>query len=229
MIAAIGDIHGCFFTLVELVELIREKYPSIKIYSVGDLIDRGKNSYEVINFIINENIEFTAGNHDYMFYHFFKKPASIFARSWSFNGSEATLKSYEKHENELFKHIDFIKEAPLMLNLDDCFLSHAGISIHYKKRLPPNFKNDQDILKKFVEQDYYEDFGVMWNRLPLMDIGKLQLVGHTRQEDVRIDEKANAAYIDTGAFTGKKLSAVIVEKNKIIDKLSVKTNLNDIV
>ena len=39
MIAVIGDVHGCFYTLKQLVDKIRTKYPSISIYCVGDLVD----------------------------------------------------------------------------------------------------------------------------------------------------------------------------------------------
>ncbi len=228
MVAVIGDIHGCFFTLVELVELIWKNYPGVQIYSVGDLVDRGKNSYETVEFIINEKIKFAPGNHDYMFAHFFKKPTSIFARSWVFNGSESTLISYEKHEEAVFKHIEVIEKAPLFYNLTDCFISHAGVSSYYRSVLPPDFRNNLDILKPYIEQDYPEDHGVMWNRSRLLDLGKLQVVGHTKQKDVRYDKKANSLYIDTGAYACRKLSAVVIENSKVVDKFGVKTNMNDL-
>ena len=82
MIAIIGDVHGCYYTLAELYNNIKNKYPDIEIYCVGDLIDRGNNSYEVMEFVINKKIQFTPGNHEYMFYNFFKDPTSVFARSW---------------------------------------------------------------------------------------------------------------------------------------------------
>ena len=52
MIAVIGDIHGCYLTLVELYAQILKKYPDIEIYSVGDLIDRGNKSFEVMEFVL---------------------------------------------------------------------------------------------------------------------------------------------------------------------------------
>ena len=111
MVAIIGDIHGCYYTLVELYTKIRKSYPDIPVYCVGDLVDRGNYSYEVMNFIIENKIWITPGNHDYMFYHFFKDPSSIFAKSWFFNGNETTLESYENRQAAMFDHIDFIKEA----------------------------------------------------------------------------------------------------------------------
>ena len=70
MIAVIGDIHGCFHTLQKLYNEIALSYPDVPVYCVGDLVDRGKYSYEVVDFISKKRITFTAGNHDYMFYYF---------------------------------------------------------------------------------------------------------------------------------------------------------------
>ena len=53
MIAVIGDVHGCYYTLVELYNNIKNKFPNIEIYAVGDFIDRGNNSFEVMEFIKN--------------------------------------------------------------------------------------------------------------------------------------------------------------------------------
>ncbi len=229
MVAVIGDIHGCFYTLVELYNKIRMKYPEIPVYCLGDLVDRGNNSYEVIYFMINEKIPFTPGNHDYMFYHFFKEPTSVFARSWVFNGNEQTLQSYENHEDSVFKHIEYIKRAPLIINTSDCYISHAGISSKYKNYLPKDYHGNLEILEEFVLNDYRGDQGVLWCRDQLLNIGKLQVVGHTKHHEITLDEKANAVYIDTGACVGNKLSAVIIEANVIVDVIEQKTQLNDII
>lgn len=229
MVAVIGDIHGCYHTLVELYNGIREKYNRIPIYTVGDLVDRGNHSYEVIKFVLDEKILFTPGNHDYMFYHFFKDPTSVFARSWIYNGNEMTLESYEAHEEALFNHIDAIKSAPLFYNLDDCFISHAGISQDFGTILTSDFKENLSVLNEIIFNNYRNDNGVLWTRNQLLDIGKMQVVGHTKQKEIVWDESANALYIDTGACVGNNLSAVIIENNEVIEVLSQKTNLNDII
>ncbi len=229
MIAVIGDIHGCYYTLVELNQKIKNKYPEINIFCVGDLVDRGNNSYEVVEYVIKEKILFTPGNHDYMFYHFFKDPTSVFARSWVFNGSETTLTSYENNEEAVFRHIEHIKSAPLYYNLEDCFISHAGISKHYEKIILNDSSINYELLDQYVITDHKTDRGILWTRDSLLSIGKLQIVGHTKQQEITLDEDAQALYIDTGACVGNKLSAVIVHLNKIVDVLDVKTNLNDII
>ncbi len=229
MIAVIGDIHGCYLTLVELHEQIRKEYPDIQIYSVGDLIDRGNKSFEVMEFVLENNVIYSPGNHEYMFAYFFKNPSSVFARSWVFNGSEATIESYEDYEKELFEHIDHILQSSLFYDTPDCFISHAGVSKEYEKILEPNFTTDLRPLYDLIKTDFSSDRGVLWLRDKALNIGKLQIIGHTKHQEITLDEKANAIYIDTGAYVGNKLSAVIVNEGQIVDVIDVKTNLNDII
>ncbi len=229
MIAVIGDIHGCYLTLVELYEQILKKYPDIKVYSVGDLIDRGNKSFEVMEFVLENKILFTPGNHEYMFYYFFKDPTSTFAKSWIFNGSDATLASYDDHGEKVFEHIEIIKKAPLFFNTADCFISHAGISKEYKEVLGSSADNDPGVLYDLIKKDFRSDKGVLWLREQALNIGKLQIIGHTKHQEITLDEEANAIYIDTGAYVGNKLSAVVVDKEQIVDVIDVKTHLNDII
>ena len=228
MVAVIGDIHGCFYTLSELVKIIKNKYPGIAIYSVGDLVDRGKYSFEVVEFIKNENIIFTPGNHDYMFLYFVEEPSSILGNAWIYNGSEATTISYEKRAEKIPQHMELIRNSCLFLNLDDCFISHAGISTYYKSKLGKNSLDDLDQLKKIVAGSVTNEHGILWTRDELVNLGKLQVVGHTRMNEVTFSEKSNAVYIDTSVYTGNKLSAVIVDGNKVIEILSVSTFDKDI-
>ncbi|MBZ0200455.1 MAG: metallophosphoesterase [Ignavibacteriaceae bacterium] len=228
MVAVIGDIHGCFFTLQEIVEKIKNKYADIPIYCVGDLVDRGNFSYEVVEFVKKEKIKFTPGNHDLMFYYFVKKPRTEMADSWLYNGYEQTMASYEEHFEELREHIVFLSSAPLFFNLSDCFISHAGISVHYKKQLGSNPLNDIEKLEEIITADVTNTHSIIWTREELMNIGKLQIVGHTRQSEIKFVEENNALYIDTSIYTGNKLSAVIVENNKVIDEIAVPTDKKDI-
>jgi serine/threonine protein phosphatase 1 len=228
MIAVVGDIHGCYYTLKALIEKIKVKYPSVKIYCVGDLVDRGNFSYEVFEFVIAEGIKFTPGNHDYMFYYFVNQPTSELGRAWIYNGSETTVESYNKHLEAMPKHLDMIIKAPLFIDLEDCFISHAGISVYYKSKLPKKILENTDQLDKIMNSSLDSDHGILWTRDQLLNIGKLQVVGHTRQINVSFQEKNNVVYIDTSVYSGNKLSAVIIEKNTIVDILSVPTIEEDI-
>lgn len=228
MIGIIGDIHGCFNTLSELVQNIRDKYPGIQLYSVGDLVDRGNFSCEVIEFIRKERILFTPGNHDYMFYYFMKNPGSIFASSWLYNGYEYTLKSYEDRYEKLGEHLNIIKSAPLYFNLRECFISHAGISVYFKNELEENPLMDLSRLDNLLLDNLESENGILWTRDELLDLGKLQVVGHTRKDQIQFNSFNNSVYIDTSVYAGNKLSAIIVEDSEVVDTLSVPTYSEDI-
>ncbi|MCH7516636.1 MAG: serine/threonine protein phosphatase [Bacteroidetes bacterium] len=228
MVAVIGDIHGCYNTLKLLFEEIKTRFPGVPIYSVGDLVDRGKFSFEVVEFIKENEIVFTAGNHDLMFYYFFTKPSHPIAKAWIYNGSETTMDSYSDHMDIVRDHLSFIIKAPLFLDLEDCFISHAGISSYYKKIFKTDILNTPAELTDLLNDELNSQHGIIWNRDVLLNLGKLQIVGHTIQQDVNYDEKSNALYIDTSAFTGNKLSAVVVEQNKLIDTISIETRKEDL-
>jgi serine/threonine protein phosphatase 1 len=61
----ISDVHGCYKTLLALIEQFPNKQNS-KIVFVGDLIDKGINSCDVIEFVKNNNYDCVLGNHDEM-------------------------------------------------------------------------------------------------------------------------------------------------------------------
>jgi len=228
MVAVIGDIHGCLNTLRKLVEKIKDKYPSIELFSVGDLVDRGVFGFEVVEYIKEEKIKFTPGNHDYMMYYFIKHPADEIGKPWPHNGYETTLLSYNEHFDKLNEHLEFIIGNPLFYDLNDCFISHAGISKYMKQLLPKNFPDDVSNLEEIIKDNLNREEGILWTRDSLLNIGKLQIVGHTIKREITYVEKSNVVYIDTGAFLGNKLSAVIVEANKVIDRLEEVTHKADI-
>ena len=60
----IGDVHGCYKTLLALIKKLPK---DIRICFVGDLIDRGENSKNVVEFIKSNNYDCILGNHKQMF------------------------------------------------------------------------------------------------------------------------------------------------------------------
>jgi len=228
MVAVISDIHGCYNTLLALSGKVREKYPGIQLYCVGDLVDRGNFSCDVIDFVISEKINFTPGNHEYMFLYYMMNPSNSISRAWLYNGYESTMASYEGRTGKITEHLELIKKAPFYYDLEDCFISHAGISSAYKTFLPENYKFKLSLLDGMITRDIDDERGILWTRDELLDIGKLQVVGHTHRNEVYFSKYNNVLYIDTSVYTGNKLSAVVIEKNEILDILSVPTFPEDI-
>jgi serine/threonine protein phosphatase 1 len=126
------------------------------------------------------------------------------------------------------RHLNFIIKAPLTLDLFDCFISHAGISTYYSRKLGKYPLENREKMTNIVESDLNNEHGVLWTRDKLLNLNKLQIVGHTRFEDIYYDKSSHAVYVDTAACSGNRLSAVIVNESNIVDKISVPTDPKDI-
>ena len=61
----IGDVHGCFDELKKLLKKISFNPSKDSIIFTGDLVNRGNQSLEVLEFCMKEkSIETVLGNHD---------------------------------------------------------------------------------------------------------------------------------------------------------------------
>lgn len=123
MAIIIGDIHGQYNAFRRIIY----KIPSgTQIICVGDLIDRGPEGPEVIQYCMENNITCLKGNHEDMMVDYYEKTGRYQKGIWIYNGGNVTLANYETKSPEyLQKHIDFIKTWNYSLIIDDCFVSHA--------------------------------------------------------------------------------------------------------
>jgi len=118
----ISDAHGCYKTLSALIDKLPNKKDS-KIVFVGDLVDRGANSYDVIKFVMDNNYDWVLGNHEKMFLEYSpmleNDRQNEDLKYWLFKyGGEQTLKSYKSKE-EFYKQLDFLKSLPLYIEYKD--------------------------------------------------------------------------------------------------------------
>ncbi len=138
---AIGDIHGCFLTMQKLLEKTIEVKPVDEIYFIGDYIDRGPRSKQVLDYLMQmkkkkHQIFPLQGNHEDMMLKAYKDESYMFA--WYNNGAEESLRSFQIPEEMLYDHsgirkipgeyIEFISEMPLFYELDDYLIVHAGFN-----------------------------------------------------------------------------------------------------
>ncbi|MES0828490.1 metallophosphoesterase family protein [Ruegeria sp. SCP11] len=90
-LCVIGDVHGCVSQLEKLLALVPQDH---RIVLVGDYVDRGEHSAEVLR-LISERSDFTClkGNHEEMLLQFLKDPKRQGPR-WLRNGGLQTLASF---------------------------------------------------------------------------------------------------------------------------------------
>ena len=130
---AIGDIHGCFDQFRTLVEEQISIRKSDKLVLLGDYIDRGYQSREVVDFIIRLaengfNVVPLIGNHESMLLD--SLTDDHFLYNWFMNGGEETLFSFgiESLQELDQKYIDFFKDLPYYYSLNQFLFVHAGFN-----------------------------------------------------------------------------------------------------
>lgn len=130
---AIGDVHGCFDSLKKLIETKIQLQKSDKLILLGDYIDRGNKSKEVIDYIIElQEKEFDIvpllGNHEAMLLDAFDNERNI--SQWIYNGGNETLKSFEIESITSIdpKYLKFFKELKYYYSLDEFLFVHAGFN-----------------------------------------------------------------------------------------------------
>lgn len=201
---AVGDIHGCVDELGALIAAIAPRAGD-RIVFLGDYVDRGPSSREVIDLLITLRdagrceMVFLRGNHEDMFLAYLGE-GGRYGDAFLFNGGRATLKSYgltpppgdrgpvaipDAHRRFLrelrFRHL----EEPLLF-------VHAGISP-----------------LRSLEQQAEED--LLWIREEFIRnrhrLAQTVVFGHTPQREVfwHLPYKIG---LDTGCVYGNKLSCL---------------------
>ena len=130
---AIGDIHGCFNEFKALLEVKIKIRIDDKIILLGDYIDRGPQSKEVIDFIIELrkkgfDIVPLMGNHEAMLLDAFDNEE--FLSNWIQNGGLETLKSFGIYslKNLESKYIEFFKGLTYYFAFEKYLFVHAGFN-----------------------------------------------------------------------------------------------------
>ena len=198
-IFAIGDIHGCYDRLKTLMEKIPIDCSRDTLIFIGDYIDRGPHSVEVVDYLIHlkkrvPEVIFLKGNHEDMLDKFITGADRF---TYLLNGGQQTLDSYltKPVQSEFFPippdHMEFFKSLRLFYETEEFIFVHAGL----RPRVPLKSQNTEDLLwirNKFVSTKY--------------DFGKRVIFGHTPLKKPLVEP--NKIGIDTGAVYGNALTCV---------------------
>ena len=200
---AIGDIHGCVKSLEVLMADLLAQFGTDRTYVfLGDYVDRGPHSKEVVDYLLALNKEYSCvflrGNHDAMLLNYVEDKTWL---KWFENGGTATMESYRKalgKEQIPLEHLRFFTNTRLFYDTPEFFFVHGG---------PPI---DQPISESIKNESLYSSF--LWSRDHLNSTynrwEKTVIFGHT---PVRSPiQEANMIGIDTGCVYPQfgKLTAV---------------------
>jgi serine/threonine protein phosphatase 1 len=189
---AIGDIHGCFNALRNLIETKIILTNTDKIILLGDYIDRGSNSKEVVDYIITLiekgfDIIPLMGNHESILLEVLEN--DDYLAKWIRNGGTETMNSFGiKSIKQLSnRYIVFFKGLRPYYSFDNFLFVHAGF-------------NDT------CENPFNDTYEMLWSRNqvyshPLLS-GKTIIHGHTpvtvEQCRQSVNKRMQNISIDTG-------------------------------
>ncbi|WP_255493731.1 metallophosphoesterase family protein [Myroides sp. WP-1] len=208
----VGDIHGCYYTFCQLLEQWdREKEILIL---VGDLIDRGNYSARVLRLCMelteaNECVVVLKGNHEAELIQYVVEGSND---NWTSQGGNLTLVDFEAHQLHPQMYISWLQALPLKYETSKIIVTHGGVTA---------------TADPFLEE--HED-SVLWNRKPVVNIGKLQVHGHTplHQMQAQYTPCSNSWNIDTGAYYGYGLTALRIDSETFTQTpITVETNPKD--
>ena len=161
----IGDVHGHYDALIALLDSISPTSED-KVYFLGDLIDRGPKSAQVVDFVMRNQYTCLRGNHEEMLLDVVGRgEVSIdLYQGWLYSGGHSTVASYDSKIPQ--EHIDWIKSLPLYLDLGDYWLVHAGVD--------PNVPLPQQGADQFcwIREDFHSSDQAFFPK-------KLIITGHT--------------------------------------------------
>jgi serine/threonine protein phosphatase 1 len=223
----IGDIHGCYYTLMDL--LTKHSNSFEKIIFVGDLIDRGAYSADVYlfcrNLVEGGKAIVLKGNHEKIFTnHFSGKEIN---ENWEQHEGRNTLKSFKVKNIDPTEFLDWADKLPLCHFTDNFVVSHAGFCDTPENRNIILNKDQRDSLVKNVNQD--DSKSMLWSREDCIKLNIPQIHGHTPMPNAGplYCSSSNVYNIDTGACFGWFLSALIIDEINF-KPIFIPTNIKDL-
>lgn len=207
----VGDLHGCFDLLEEELSKLNFNKETDRLFSVGDLVDRGDQSELSIDYIAYPWFHTVAGNHEIMACEYYDH--DIKSRIWNqqnyrYNGGKWFIDLPEDRK-KLFA--DTFRELPISIEIE----TNTGLVGIVHANCPVNdWYELKDLLSIEDSTNTYQKNlidGCIWDRSRInnKDASIIQNVeriyhGHTPVKEVAV--LGNRWYIDTGAVFGNKLT-----------------------
>jgi len=227
---AISDIHGYYNEFIKLMKEIDYKKGVDKLYILGDMVDRGPESFKTLILVRNlqlqypETVHVIRGNHDDEFLKIIKmlyNNETLDTDGWDlyagFTGDELrTIEVYSTLLGDIDKGklIDWLESLPLYVEDGEYIFTHAAID----PKLTLELQQSQYLLwgryneekPTFVHNPVYNGRVVVFGHVCTRTIFKI--TGREITDDIWYDTKYyDKIGIDCGIWTGGKLGALIIK------------------
>lgn len=197
-IIGISDIHGEYEKLCRVLEKITPKKDDTIIF-MGDYIDRGKKSREVVDKIIDMktvcNCVYLTGSHEYAMLHA-KSDEYYNYLFWNYGG-DATAESYGGFDNIMKIHGDFFNSLKFYHIIGKYLFIHAGVRIG----VPLEEQSEEDMV--YIRTAFY----TKPHHLPYKII-----FGHTEFDTPQVQEDKICIDTGCGKYKNAPLTAIVIDE-----------------
>ena len=241
----IGDVHGEYKTLLALIKKLPK---DAKLFFVGDLVDRGEHSREVIAYIRANNHRTVMGNHEALFSKFALEFLSYLDgeiayekvnQRWHKSGRFETFLSYglvdistdakftivnDSNKKEILRDdIEWMRRNPMYIELDATHASAKQVVVSHSNITKVwNIRNNKKMRFEFIETTLWTREQDIEEEADIFNIfGHSPINYHIGEVYANIDSGCCYASIDNKRYG--RLTAYCVETGEVITQNKIGT------
>ena len=225
----IGDCHGGYKALLQVLERSGFDYENDTLISLGDICDGWSEVYECVEELLKiKNLIAIRGNHDQWFYEYIR--TGFHGSQWE-QGAHATKNSYGKRSMMIPETHEKFFGTQLNYYIDSenrCFV-HGGFNRHFSikdQSVPYIYYWDRDLWMQALSYTTI----IEGYPFKMFDKFKEVFIGHTATTNWKTDKPMQAANIwnlDTGGGFNGKLTIMNVDTKEYFQSDEVGTLYSD--
>ena len=197
----IGDIHGCYDELTQLLEKLRLRQDD-RVLAVGDLTVKGPKNAEVLDLFANDSrFASVVGNHDL-----------ALVRHWGDKTNplnKAQAKAFQELNTKDDRYFLYLASLPLFINLGSHVVVHAGV----RQGIPLDKQSSDDLVElRTLGEDRTSREGIPWYEA--YEGPATVMFGHWPAPEPRLAR--HAIGLDTGCVYGGQLTAYVLETGEFV-------------
>jgi serine/threonine protein phosphatase 1 len=207
----VGDLHGCYDDLMFALKELDFDFKNDRLFSVGDVIDRGPNSIKCLNLIYEPWFKMVLGNHEHMMMDSLVNNNGLSFQCWVQNGG---IWHFTESDDDVRSLAADLNNLPYVITVGNYFhIVHAeltktvfNVESYHNDVIPVS---DQTLFHWDFSED--DEMNMLWERRMIMtgyntpekmklfqsDLS-LTFCGHSQVSEVV--KLGSQIYIDTGAY-----------------------------
>ncbi len=200
----VGDLHGCIAEFDTLLKRLKFDFQKDRMFSVGDLVDRGPDSMACLRLLKEPWFFAVKGNHEDMMLDAVASNLKRGADNWVWNGGDWGVERFEDGDPEFFELMDVVDACPFAFTVASRELGIVGIS-----HAEPPSRWSAPIIEDEIER-------IIWSRKKInvserglaAEGAQFSVHGHCIVGDMVFRDDFRAFWIDLGCYAFGRLCAL---------------------